>query len=236
VLSFYLPAFLVAFLITVLEMTEVVAVVFALSADQRSVRPGAWGAVAGTSVVAAVALGFGAVIIALPRGYLLWGAAVVLAAFGIFLFRSTLRTFRRAAAARTGAPTAIPPHRRVVLFAGGFSVGVIEAIETVIVLLALAAAGYAFMALIGAVTGGAVLVVAALLVHEQIRKIKVPWLKLGATSVLLSFAVFWAGEAAGVTWPGSDLILIPLVVVVALLVRSAIGVGLRIPVRVDTKS
>jgi uncharacterized membrane protein len=236
VLSFYLPAFIVAFLITVLEMTEVVAVVFALSADQHSVRPGAFGAVAGTTIVAAVALGFGALIIALPRGYLLWGAAVVLAAFGVFLFRSTLRTYRRAAAARSGGPPTTLPNRRVVLFAGGFSVGVVEAIETVIVLLALAAAGYAFMALIGALTGGAVLVAAALLVHEQIRKIKVPWLKLGATSVLFSFAIFWAGEAAGVSWPGSDLILIPLVVVVALVVRSVIGVGLRFPVRVDTKS
>ncbi len=234
-IPFYLPAFVVAFLITLLEMTEVVAVVFALSADQKSVRPGAFGAVSGTAVVALVAFGSSAVILALPRGYLLWASAVVLAAFGIFLFRSTLRTYRRAAEARKGGAAAIVPQRRVVLFAGGFSVGVVEAIETVIVLLALVAAGYAWMALIGAIAGGAVLVVAALLVHEQIRKIKVPWLKLGATSVLFSFAIFWAGEAAGVTWPGADLILVPLVVLVALAVRSAIGIRLRAPLPVDTK-
>jgi Ca2+/H+ antiporter, TMEM165/GDT1 family len=235
VLSLYLPAFLVALLVTVLEMTEVVAVVFALSAAQRSVRPGAWGAVAGTGVVALAALGFGAVLIALPRSYLLWAAAVVLAFFAVFLLRSTWRSYLRTSR-RASAPSPEVPHERdSVQFAGGFAVGVVESIETVIVLLALAAAGYAFSAAVGAIVGGVALVAAALIVHEQIRKIKVPWLKLGATSVLISFAIYWAGEAAGVRWPGSDLILIPLVIAVAIGVRSAIGVGVRYSIRVDTK-
>ncbi|MCI4336545.1 MAG: hypothetical protein L3K17_05040, partial [Thermoplasmata archaeon] len=80
----------------VLELTEVVAIVFALSADATSIRAGAEGAVVGTAVVAGLALGFGAAIIALPEGYLRWGAAVTLAAFGVFLFRSTLKSYRRA--------------------------------------------------------------------------------------------------------------------------------------------
>ncbi|HYB77667.1 MAG TPA: hypothetical protein VEE83_03170, partial [Thermoplasmata archaeon] len=101
-LQVYLPALAAAFLITVLEMTEVVALVFALAADHSTVRHGALGAVGGTSLVAAIALGFGAVLIAFPRDYLLWGSAVVLAAFGIFLFRSTLRTYRRRRAATAG--------------------------------------------------------------------------------------------------------------------------------------
>lgn len=221
----YLPALIVAFLITVLEMTEVVALVFALAADHTTVRTGALGAVGGTAVVAAIAFGFGAVLIAFPRDYLLWGSAVVLAGFGAFLFRSTLRTYRRRRTAPQGA-TAPSSSRSVAQFAGGFSVGTVESTETVIVLLALAAAGYGFSALVGALLGGTLLVVIALVVHDQIRRIKVPWLKLGGTSVVFAFSVFWAGEAAGVAWPGGDLFLLVLVALALLIVRGGIGLFL----------
>ena len=223
----YVPALIVAFLITVLELTEVVALVFALSAEHVSVRHGALGATSGTAVVAVIALGFGAVLIAFPRPYLLWASSIVLAAFGVFLFRSTLKTYRRREAQRTHPDAPAPAAHAALQFAGGFSVGAIESTEAVIVLLALAAGGYAFSALVGALAGGAILVVAALLVHERIRKIKLPWLKLGATALLFSFALFWGGEAARVPWPGADLILLPFFVAGVLLVRGAIEVALR---------
>jgi uncharacterized membrane protein len=222
----YFPALLVAFLITVLEMTEVVALVFALAADHSTVRHGALGAVGGTAVVSAIAIGFGAILIAFPKEYLLWGSAVVLAAFGVFLFRSTLKTYRRRRAAASGAP-APSAGRSVAQFAGGFSVGAVEATEAVVVLLALTAAGYGFSAILGAVLGGGILVVAALLVHDRIRRIKVPWLKVGGTSLVFTFAVFWGGEAAGVQWPGGDLFLIPLVILAVLIVRGGVALVMR---------
>ncbi|MCI4370619.1 MAG: hypothetical protein L3J81_04735, partial [Thermoplasmata archaeon] len=74
-LGLSVPALVIAFVITVTEMTEVVALVFALSADAGTVRPGALGAVAGTSTVAVVALASGAAIEALPHADLLWAAA-----------------------------------------------------------------------------------------------------------------------------------------------------------------
>jgi uncharacterized membrane protein len=224
-LPLYLPALVVAFVITVVEMTEVVALVYALSAEHQTIAHGAYGAVSGTTVVALIALGFGAAIVAFPRQYLLWASALLLLAFGVFLFRSTVRTYRRARAA--GAPRAAPPpsaKRDAAQFAGGFSVGAVEATETVVVLVALAAAGYGVSALVGALLGGTVLVVAAVLVHERIRRIKVPTLKLGATSMLFTFAVFWTGEAVGFSWPRGDLALIPLFVVALLIVRGAIAI------------
>ncbi|HYA70505.1 MAG TPA: hypothetical protein VEH28_03960 [Thermoplasmata archaeon] len=225
-LEIYVPALIVAFLITVLEMTEVVALVFALAADHTTVRHGALGAVGGTAVVAAIAFGFGAVLIAFPRSYLLWGSAIVLAAFGVFLFRSTLKTYRRRRAAAAGAPTSTAS-ASAAQFAGGFSVGAVEATETVIVLLALAAAGYGFSALVGAALGGALLVCVAVIVHDRIRRIKVPWLKVGGTAVVFSFALFWGGEAAGVNWPGGDLILLLFVALGVLIVRGGVGLVMR---------
>jgi uncharacterized membrane protein len=223
----YVPALIAAFLITVLEMTEVVALVFALAADHTTVRHGALGAVGGTAVVSAIAFGFGAVLIAFPRAYLLWGSAAVLAAFGVFLFRSTLKTYRRRKSALAGAPAPSSTGQTAAQFAGGFSVGAVESTETVIVLLALAAAGYGFSAIVGAVLGGALLVCVALVVHDRIRRIKVPWLKVGGTAVVFSFALFWGGEAAGVSWPGGDLILLLFVVVGVVLVRGGVGAIMR---------
>lgn len=220
--ALYFPALLAAFTITLVEMTEVVALVFALSSEHHTVRPGALGAVAGTTTVGVLALGFGAVLIALPQRDLLWSSAVVLVAFGVFLFRSTVRSYRRAAAARVAPPPAATS-THALQFGGGFSVGAIEAVETVIVLLALAAAGYGLSAIVGALVAGGLLVGLAAAVHERIRRIKVPLLKLGATSLLFTFAVFWAGEAYGYPWPGADLFLLPLFAVAFLIVRGAVG-------------
>lgn len=229
----YLPAFVVALVITMTEMTEVVAVVFALGSDAGTVRHGALGAVAGTAVVGTASLAAGAALLALPTGWLLWGSSIVLVAFGLFLFRSTLRSYRRA----RGPASAVPGLHRSLLFAGGFSVGAIETIEAVIVLLALSAAGYSLSAIAGALVGGAILVVLALQLHERIRRIKVPTLKLGATSLLFTFSVFWGGEAAGFDWrPLADLALVPLFVLALLLVRGALELLLRRDVRVQANS
>lgn len=225
-ITLYAPALVAAFLITVLEMTEVVALVFALAADHTTVRHGALGAVGGTSLVAVIAFAFGAFIVAFPKDYLLSASAIVLAAFGVFLFRSTLQTYRRRWTEAHGG-AALPTSHSVAQFAGGFSVGAVEATEAVVVLLALTAAGYGFSALVGAVLGGALLVAVAFVVHDRIRRIKVPWLKVGGTSLVFAFAVFWGGEAAGFHWPGGDLFLVPLVVLGLLLVRGGVEFAMR---------
>jgi uncharacterized membrane protein len=227
VLAVYLPALAVAFVITLLELTEVVALVFALSADHSTVAHGASGAVLGVLVVALIALALGAALLAFPRPLLLWASAVTLAAFGGFLFRSTLRSFRRSRSKLADVTPTATPARAFTQFAGGFTVGAIEATEVVVVLLALAAAGYASSALVGAVGGGILLVVVTLFVRDRVRAIRQEWLKWGATSMLFTFAIFWAGTALGLTWPGGDLILVPLFLGSLIVVRGAIELALR---------
>jgi uncharacterized membrane protein len=223
-------------LITLLEMTEVVALVFALGAGGPSLRTAIYGALSGVALVAVIALVAGAAIDRLPSSYLLGPSAIVLAGFGVFLFRSTLRSYRRARAAAEGKSSApFAPHP-VVQFGGGFSVGAVETTEAVIVLLALAAPGYGFTCVLAAFIAGAILLALAWALHGQIRRIKVPVLKAGATALLFTFSVFWAGEALHVAWPGDDLFLLPLFVVAAILVRAAIAVVDRPSVRVETKS
>jgi uncharacterized membrane protein len=215
-------ALTLAFVITLLEMTEVVALVFALRGEDDSIRHGILGATAGSVLVAAIGLISGAAITSLPEQWLLFGAAVTLLAFGVFLFRGTRRAFRR-----TWHPSASsgPPKGgdRAIQFGGGFTVGAVETTEAVIVLVALAAAGQGGSALVGAVAAVVCLVIAAAILHQQIRKVKIPLLRLGATSMLFTFAVFYLGEAFGVAWPLDDLFLVPLFVLAILIIRPLIG-------------
>lgn len=222
--ALYLPAILVAFVITLLEMTEVVVLVIAVTAGHPTARPGATGAVAGVTVVALLAVGVGALLGAFAHTYLLWVSAALLAAFGVYLFRSTFRSYRYAGL----PPSAARPSKFAggLQFGTGFTAGAVEAVEAVVVLLGLTAAGFGFSAVVGAFAAGAVLVVLALLIHEKLRRIKVPWLKLFGTSMLFTFATFWLGEALGYPWPGSDLFLIPLFILSLLVTRALIQVGL----------
>jgi uncharacterized membrane protein len=236
VVLLYWPVFVPAFLITLLEMTEVVALVFALSAGGSELRTAIFGALSGVAVVALIALGAGAAIERLPPSYLLGPSAVVLAGFGVFLFRGTLRSYRRARATKSGTAAPAPETHPVVQFGAGFSVGVVESTEAVIVLLALAAPGYGLTTILGATTAGALLVLLAWAFHGQIRRIKVPLLRLGATSLLFTFSIFWAGEALHVSWPGDDLFLLPVFVLAVIVVRLAIGLADRPVVPVETKS
>jgi Ca2+/H+ antiporter, TMEM165/GDT1 family len=235
--SLYGPALVGALLITVLEMTEIVALVVALGHEGKALRAGAVGAFVGIFVVGGAAVLSAAAIESLPRTTLLAASASLLGAFGVFLFQSTLRSFRRARAMR-GALAGAGPERfsGALPFAGGFSIGAIETLEAVVVLLAFAAAGYGASAVVGAFIGGGLLALLAWLLHGQIRKIKVVWLKLGATALLFSFAVFWGGEAIGVDWPGADLILVPFFLAGLLLVRAGVALWERRPMRVQTNS
>ncbi len=228
--------FVPAFIVTLLEMTEVVALVFALSGGAHGFRDTVAGAIAGVAAVAAVAVVAGSALDRLPSDLLLGPSAIVLAAFAVLLFRGTVRTYRRSRAQRQGVAGAFPAPHPAVSFGAGLSVGAVETTEAVIVLLALSAPGYGWTAVAGALSAGAILVVLALLLHGQIRKIKVSTLRGTATAMLLTYAIYWGGEALHIPWPWDDLTLIPIFVAAALAVTAAVWLLGRTSLPVETKS
>lgn len=230
--------------ITLLELTEAVAIVYALGAASHSLRPGLLGSAAGVALVGGIGLVVGVGISHAPLQWTLLVGAVLLWSFGFWLLRSTFGTYlredrrRRGSSSSTSAHSPEEPMGPRGLFATGFSVGSIEALEAVIVLVGIAAGGFPIEALVGALLAGVLLVVAGALLHERIRRLKVPPVKWATTSLLWTYAIFWTGESLGqwglLAWPSSvaglpsDVLLIPIFLGVLVLVRLLIQVRLSL--------
>lgn len=236
-------ALLAAFLITMLELTEVVAVVYALGAGAKSMLPGAAGAVSGAAVVGGISLGIGFGLGAIPIRYTLVVGALLLYGFGCFLLRSTVKTYFREAKKAAGIKDPFQSKEGSdalddrALFAGAFSVGAIEMLEAAVVLIAIAAGGFAIEAVIGFAVGATILIVIGFVMRESIRKIKIPQLKWLATSLLFTFAVFWSleslVEAGRLSWPQlggvpDDVLILPIFLIALLFVRIAVDIGVKV--------
>ncbi|HYB03192.1 MAG TPA: hypothetical protein VED17_01930, partial [Nitrososphaerales archaeon] len=102
------------------------------------------------------------------------------------------------------------------IFYTGFSVGAIEAFEAAIVLVGLLPHNYT-STLIGLASGIIIVIAATYLLRNQVRKVKQANMKVVVSAILLSFATFWFAETI---FPSlSDLMLVPLFVAFALIVR-----------------
>jgi uncharacterized membrane protein len=103
----------------------------------------------------------------------------------------------------------------------GFSVGAVEAFEAAIVLVGLLPNNFASTTL-GLAGGVVIVVVSTYTLRNHVRKIKQANMKVVVSALLLSFAVFWFGEAVLVL---SDLVLIPLFVAFVLVVHQIANRG-----------
>ena len=217
---FFDPAiFLTAIGITTLELTEAAAVGLALFAD--SGRYTAFLFVA-LGVIAVMIPTFivGSAIALLPLVYIRVVGGVLLLYFGIRLVRSARRSVLKGRAGGYAKEEFV----RGIMYTG-FSVGAVEAFEAAIVLVGLLPNNFASTSL--GLTGGVVIVViATYILRSQVRRVKQANMKVVVSALLLSFAVFWFGEAVIVV---NDLALIPLFVVFVLVVHSIANRGSPAP-------
>jgi uncharacterized membrane protein len=102
-------------------------------------------------------------------------------------------------------------------FAVAFKGTFLEGLEVAIIVLGLGGGGHQ-LGLAGASAGAAVLVVGGVgvVVARQLTGVPENAMKTAVGLMLVSFGTFWAGEGLGVRWPGSDLAIVVLVVLYAL--------------------
>jgi uncharacterized membrane protein len=208
-LPFDVAIFLAALGITTLELTEAAAVGLALYGDSKS--PSAFFYVAlGIVAVFVPMFLLGALITLLPDMYVKLVGGTLLLYFGLRLVKSARKSVIRS---RKGSFTA--EHFEKGIMATGFSVGAVEAFEAAIVLVALLPNNFQ-STVFGLSAGIVVVIVATYLLRNQVRKVKQANMKVVVSALLLSFSVFWFGEAF---LELNDLILVPIFILFAFTVH-----------------
>lgn len=220
-MDFNIGILLAALGITVLEMSEATAVGMALYADTKSTS--AYGAVSlGVITVLVPTMLVGNYITLLPIFYVRLVSATLLLYFGQRLAKSAKRAFGFQRNGFPGSQKHEEPEKGVL--ATAYSVGLVEAFEAAIVLVALFPENYDSTGL-GLIVGIVIVIGAAYTLRSQIRKVKQATVKTAVSAILLSFAAFWYAESF---LRVSDVYLIPLFALFYILVylfASGWGVG-----------
>ncbi len=177
---------------TLLELSEASAVGVAIYAETRRFTSSLGPLIAGEALVLAPTFAAGKAIALLPVTYVRVAAATLLLYFGLRLARSARRTVLRGrSGARTSAAAEYAEGRGLSVTA--FSVGLTEALEDAIVLVALLPESYGSAAA-GFAVGAALVAGLTYVMKEGVMRIRVALLKAFVSSMLLTFSAFWYAE------------------------------------------
>jgi len=192
-------------------------------------RPAIWGTVVALVALAALVAAFGYAILALfPIGIFRALVGLILLLFGLkWLRKAVLRSSGRKAM----HDEALIYEREVrelqakggqnadsLAFATAFNGVLLEGIEVIFIVLTLGAnAGLLPSAILGAAIAFVVVAVAGIALRTPLSRVPENALKWIVGTMLSAFGTFWAGEGMGVHWLGSDLSIIGLIVLFALL-------------------
>ena len=219
-----LPTLLAAFAASLVECVEALTVVLAVG-TMRGWR----GALAGTGLALltlfALVTVLGTAIARVPLhavqlvlGTLLllfglrWLRKAILRAAGVIPLRDETVAYARQTAA-LGARGGRGSAWDQVAIAAAWKITMIEGIEVVFIVVAASAGGPGLLlpASLGALAALAVVVLLGLALHRPLATIPENTLKFGVGVLLCAFGTFWAGEGAGVRWPGGDWALFALI-------------------------
>jgi uncharacterized membrane protein len=213
--------FLAAFVGSLIELVEVLAVVLVVGrvAGWRNALAGAGSAV-GMVAVASLALGSGLALI--PARPLELLAGVILLGFGQVWARSVTRYYGGVAEASDEDGDRLREQlerdgRRgnwdTVALVTAFKSSLVESFEIAIVVIGLGTAGGNwFEAIGGALLATVVLICSALWFRASLEIVPVRPAKFIAATLLMGFGTYWLGEGLGFAWPGgmASLIWLPL--------------------------
>ena len=209
---FDLAIFLAALGITLLEMAEASAVGIVLASESKNTVP-YFAASAGVITILVPTALAGNYIQLLPILYIRLASAMLLLYFGLRLAKSARRSFKFQI---LGPPKNSPHHYDTEkgITATAYSVGVTEAFEAAIVLIALFPENYS-STMIGLIVGSILVVIFAFILRTSVRKVKQAIMKVAVSAILLSFSAFWFSETVTTV---NDLYLIPLFVAFFMLI------------------
>ncbi len=232
-----LPAIAAAFLATLVEAVEALTIILAIGIV-RGWRPAIGGAVAALVVLVVLVVTLGPLLKLVPEHLLQLTIGVLLVLFGgNWLRKAVLRAAGRkplrdedeAFAAETAQLRDQDRRRQTRLqwlaALASFKAVFLEGVEVVFIVLALSTRPELLVPVSAGAAVATLLVVAVgFFVHRPLARVPENTLKFAVGVMLLAFGVFWAGEGLGLAWPGDDLAIIGLGVVILALALAAVAI------------
>jgi uncharacterized membrane protein len=215
-----------AFVACLVEMVEALTIVLAVGVT-RGWRSAIIGAATALGALSLVIAALGPALAAVPINSLRVFVGGLLLIFGLqWLRKAILRASgykalhdedaifaeeQRAALAVSRRGSRIDWYTFTVSFKGVF----LEGLEVAFIVVTFGGAQHNVgLAAIGAAAAAVVVLIVGLTVHRPLSQVPENTMKYAVGVMLTTFGIFWAGEGAGVTWPGSDASLIALLVFV----------------------
>jgi Ca2+/H+ antiporter, TMEM165/GDT1 family len=228
-------AFVAAFLASLVECVEALTIVLAVGTT-RGWRSSLLGAGASAIFLALLVVIFGPGLGRIPIttlqlivGILLllfgirWLRKAILRAAGVISIHDEAKIFEQETALMRNAGQ---PARTfdAVAFIACFKAVSLEGLEVTFTVLAIGAGGSLLVASIGALLAALVVILLGLALHRPLARVPENTLKFIVGIMLTAFGIFWIGEGLRYPWPGEDLALLAMIVL--LLVFSALAVRL----------
>jgi uncharacterized membrane protein len=238
---------LASFLACAVEMVEALTIVLAVGVTRgwRSTLIGT-GAALGALTIVVAALGPALSVLPIDGLRLFVGALLLI--FGIQWLRKAILRYggfkalhdedaifaaeEQAALSATADNDGLDWYAFTVAFKGVF----LEGLEVAFIVITIGGAQHnVALAAVGAAAAGVVVLTAGLVVHRPLSRVPENTIKFAVGVMLTTFGVFWAGEGAGVDWPGQDAALLGVLVYVAGVSLLLVGAARRRHARLTTE-
>ena len=206
---------LAAFLACAVEMVEALTIVLAVAVT-RGWRSAAWGVGAALGGLVLIVAALGPALAHLPIDSMRLVVGTVLLVFGLqWLRKAVLRASGLKALHDEDAIYAAEveqlrargeePRHDWYAFTVAFKGVFLEGLEVAFIVVTFGGTQRNVgLAALGAAAALVVVLIAGSIVHAPLTRVPENTLKFGVGVMLTAFGIFWAGEGAGVAWPGAD--------------------------------
>jgi uncharacterized membrane protein len=212
------------FIASAVEMVEALTIVMAVGVT-RGWRSAIVGTLAALGTLALVVAALGPALALLPIDLLRLFVGGILLIFGLQWLRTAIlrasgfKALRDEEVAFTksqrSARSAAPSGSRLdwYTFVVSFKGVLLEGLEVAFIVVALGGAEHSIaLAAVGALAAAVVVLIVGVAVHGPLSRVPENAMKYGVGVMLTTFGIFWAGEGAGLHWPGNDASLVGLLV------------------------
>ncbi len=230
------PTVLAAFLASLVEFVEALTIILAVG-SVRGWRDAIGGAAAASAILLLLILVLGSALSQIPLHIVQIVVGALLLLFGLrWLRKAILRSagvipLHDEAEAFAKERQAIQKFGKVrgfdrVAFGASFQITMLEGTEVVFIVIAVGAGGTGFLvpAGIGALAAFVLVILLGVTIHKPLSAVPENTLKFIVGILLSAFGCFWFGEGLNISWPGSDLSILALLL--GFLIASRVGVWL----------